>query len=113
MPLLYQTIDSRLMSDPGPSILRLRVTPNSARSEVVGRHGDALRVRVASPPTNGRANSAVIEILADFLSIRPADIEIVRGHGSRDKVAHIYGIDSRALLGRLEDPAAATGSETS
>ena len=100
------------MSDPGPSILKLRVTPNAAKSEVVGWHGDALRIRVASPPTNGRAHSAVIEILADYLGIRPREIEIVRGHASRDKVAHIYGIDPRALLGRLKDPAAVTGSES-
>lgn len=100
------------MSYPGPSILKLRVTPNAAKSEVVGWHGDALRIRVAAPPTNGRANSAVIEILADYLGIRPKAIEIARGHASRDKVAHIYGVDRRALLGRLGDTTTVTGSES-
>lgn len=102
--LLYQTIHRRLMSDPGPAILKLRVSPNAARSEVVGWHGNALRVRVAAPPVNGRANVAVIRTLAAYLGIGVREIELVRGHGSRDKLVRVSGVDSRELIGLLGNP---------
>ena len=92
------------MSESDPVILKLRVSPNAARSEVVGWRGDALRVRVNAPPANGEANSAVVDTLARYLGVRPRDVVIVRGHGSRDKVARVQGIDASALRGRMGSP---------
>ena len=92
------------MSESGPAILKLRVSPNAARSEIAGWYGGALRVRVNASPVNGKANSAVVEILARCLGVSPRDVEIVRGHGSRDKVARVHGIDSCALNERLGNP---------
>lgn len=69
--------------------LTIRVQPGAKRSEVVGAHGDALRVRVASPPVDGRANAELVRFLADHLGLPARSVEIVRGHTSRTKVVHV------------------------
>ena len=73
--------------------LRLRVSPGSRRSEIVGRHGDSWKIRVAAPPEDGRANDAVVELLSKQLRIPRRSISIVSGRGSRDKVVQMAGID--------------------
>lgn len=76
----------------GPSTrLRLRVSPGAQRSEIVGRHGDAWKVRVAAVPESGKANRAVIELLAATLQIPHGRVEIRGGHASRDKTVVVHG----------------------
>ncbi len=65
--------------------LRLRVKPGGRRSEVVGSHGGALKVTVAAAPERGKANRAVIELLARTLDVPAAAVEILSGETSRDK----------------------------
>jgi len=69
--------------------LTIRVQPGARRSEVVGPHGDALRIRVAGPAVDGRANAELVRFLAEHLGVPARDVEIVRGHTSRTKVVHI------------------------
>src|SRR4051794_41668852 len=57
--------------------LRLRVIPGARQSALVGRHGDAWKLRVASPPEGGRANRAVLELLAGTLGVATADVRVV------------------------------------
>jgi uncharacterized protein (TIGR00251 family) len=92
----------------GPSIrLRLRVSPGASRSEVVGRHGDAWKVRVAAPPEHGEANDAVVELLASALGVPRASIEIVGGRASRDKIVVVIGLSAEAVEERLASPVVA------
>ena len=92
----------------GPSIrLRLRVSPGASRSEVVGRHGDGWKVRVAAPPENGKANDAVVELLASALGVSRTSIEIVGGRGSRDKTVVVDGLSADAVEERLASPVGA------
>ena len=91
------------MPEPVTSRLSLRVQPNAARSELAGWHGTALRVRVTASPVPGRANAAVAAILADSLQIPRRSVNIVRGHGSRDKVAAVAGLDDAELQRRLRN----------
>ena len=91
-----------LMSAPVASSLTLRVQPGARRSEIVDWHGDSVRVRVAVPPTRGKANAAVITLLADCLQVARADVTIVRGLSSRDKIVLIAGLDSDELNRRLQ-----------
>ncbi len=90
----------------GPSIrLRLRVSPGAPRSEVVGRHGDAWKVRVGAPPESGKANEALIELLAATLGVAKNAIEIAAGRASRDKTVVVHGLTSDDVEARLAAPA--------
>ena len=81
--------------------LQLRVSPGAGRSAVIGRHGDAWKVRVVAAPERGRANASVVALLAEALELRRPDIRIVSGAGSRDKVVELAGISSAEVERRL------------
>ena len=81
--------------------LNLRVSPGAGRSAVVGRHGDAWKLRVAAPPERGRANASVVRLLATSLEIGRPDVRIVSGAVSRDKVVEIVGLTLEEAEQRL------------
>ena len=87
--------------------LRLRVVPGAPRDGIVGRHGEAWKVRVTAPPEDGRANDAVVRFLADTLGVARGDVTLVAGHGSRDKVVELTGIGADEADRRLEAAASA------
>ena len=72
--------------------LRLRVSPGSGRAAIVGRYGDGWKVRVTEPPEHGRANDAVLRLLADALSVPRDTLTLVSGHGGRDKIIVLAGL---------------------
>jgi hypothetical protein len=79
------------------------VSPGAARAGVVGRHGGAWKVRVAAAPEDGKANEAVIRLLAETLGLPARDLQIVSGHASRDKTVALAGIgfdETERLLAR-------------
>lgn len=94
--------------------LQLRVAPGAGRSEVVGRHGEAWKVRVAAAPEGGRANEAVERLLAATLGLPRRDVEIVSGHTARDKVVAVAGLELNETERRLADAvgANAVGKDT-
>lgn len=73
--------------------LRVRVQPRASHAGIEGIKADALRVRLNAPPADGRANAELIELLSDTLKVRKSDIEIIRGHTSREKTVAIRGMD--------------------
>lgn len=77
--------------------LSLKVVPGSSRDEVVGWLGDSLKVKVKAPPEKGRANEAVIALLAERLGIDSSSIAVVSGHGSPAKIVAVEGMDDEAL----------------
>ena len=85
--------------------LRLRVAPGAARASVVGRHGDAWKVRVAAPPEGGRANDAVVRLLADTLALPREAVTLVSGHGARDKIVELAGVGPEQIERRLSSAA--------
>jgi hypothetical protein len=85
--------------------LRLRVAPGAARSGVVGRHGEAWKVRVPAPPEGGRANEAVVRLLADTLSVPRDAVTLVSGHGGRDKIVELMGLGPSEVERRLTSAA--------
>ena len=97
------------MSGAPTTRLRLRVAPGAARPAVVGRHGDAWKVRVTAAPERGRANDAVLALLADTLELPRASVSLVSGASSRDKIVELAGIDPVETDRRL---AGAGGEET-
>ena len=82
--------------------VRLRVSPGSRRTELVGRHGDRWKVRVAALPEGGRANEAVLDLLSERLGLPRRALSIVSGHTARDKVVEMSGIDHDETERRLE-----------
>jgi uncharacterized protein YggU (UPF0235/DUF167 family) len=81
--------------------VRLRVSPGSGRAEVVGRYADGWKVRVTAAPENGRANDAVLRLLADALSVPRESLAIVSGHSGRDKIVELTGVGPGVIDRRL------------
>jgi len=71
--------------NPEAVLLHVRVQPKARANAVKGWHGAALRVSVTAAPEDGKANRAVIELLAQLLDVAPTSIRLVRGAASRDK----------------------------
>jgi uncharacterized protein (TIGR00251 family) len=82
--------------------VRLRVSPGARSSELVGRHGEAWKVRVAAPPEGGSANEAVLDLLAEKLALPRRSLSIVSGHTAREKVVRMEGIDRAEGERRLD-----------
>jgi uncharacterized protein (TIGR00251 family) len=70
-----------------------RVEPRAARSEIVGLHGDALKVQRSAPPVDGAANVALVEVLADALGVPRHSVRIVSGATSRGKIVEVDGVN--------------------
>jgi uncharacterized protein len=85
--------------------VRLRVSPGAVRAGIVGRHGDAWKVRVAAPPEGGRANEAVVRLLADTLSVPREAVTLIAGHGARDKIVELAGLGPSQIERRLSSAA--------
>lgn len=79
------------------------VQPGASRAEVVGEHGGALKVRVAAAAERGRANEAVVELLAEALGVPRRQIELDAGHTSRRKRFVVRGVDAEAVARRVHE----------
>ena len=75
--------------NPEAVLLHVRVQPKARANAVKGWHGAALRVSVTAAPEDGKANRAVIELLAETFDVAPSSINLVRGAASRDKWFHL------------------------
>jgi len=84
-------------------VLRVHVHPGAGRTAIVGRHGDALKVRVAAPPTGGRANEACSELIAGIFGVKPAAVKVTGGETSRQKRLTITGVDAEEATRLLDE----------
>ena len=82
--------------------LRLRVKPGGRADRLIGPFGEALKLEVREAPERGRANEAVVRLLARELDLSRADVEIVAGAGSQDKIAAIRGASADEVARRLQ-----------
>jgi uncharacterized protein len=83
-------------------VVTVHVQPGAGRTAVLGRHGDALKVRVAAPPVDNRANVATVALLAGVLDVAPGNIEVVGGERSRLKRLRAKGIELDDAIERVE-----------
>lgn len=80
--------------------LTLHVQPGAKRSEIAGLHGDALKIRLAAPPIEGRANEALLKFMAGVFSVPLRNVELHHGSQSRHKVVAVTGspVDPESLV---------------
>ena len=101
------------VSGDGVIVLRLHVQPGAGKSGVVGRHGDALKVRVAAAPEGGRANAAVVSLIATTLGVKEDAVELTSGQSSRTKRVKVSGVEvdevTRLLTEAIHSGADAAG----
>jgi uncharacterized protein (TIGR00251 family) len=88
------------LSERGAKI-SLRVYPNAARNEVAGFTDGVLRVKIAAPPVEGKANRELIAFLSQKLGVGRGCLTIIKGHTSRNKVIAIDGLSQEQVLRRL------------
>lgn len=81
------------------SVVRVavHVQPRASRSEIIGQHGAALKVRLQAPPVDGAANDALVRLLAESLGVSPRSVRVVAGASSRAKTVEVDGTTEDAV----------------
>jgi uncharacterized protein (TIGR00251 family) len=81
-------------------MLTLHIQPGAKRSEIAGLHGEALKIRLAAPPVEGRANEALLRFIAELFEVPLRDVELLRGAQSRRKTVRVAGsmVEPQRLL---------------
>ncbi len=92
----------RLEEDKKGVIFEVRLQPKASKNEISGILEDSLKIRVTSPPVQGKANQACIEVIAKSLGLKRNEIEILSGHASRRKRLYARGITSAEFKNRLD-----------
>ncbi len=90
-----------LSAHPRGTVLPVRARPGSRKDAIVGEHAGCLRVAVSAAPERGKANTAIMEVLADALGIKPSQIDLLSGETSREKRFLIVGISADDVRLRL------------
>ena len=81
--------------------LTVKVVPNASRDRVAGRYGDGIKVQTSAPPEHGKANAAVTKILAQFLNLKPAQVQLVSATANPRKQFRISGLTPAQLAQKL------------
>jgi hypothetical protein len=80
----------------------VHVVPRARVTAVAGRHGDALKIRLAAPPVDGAANAELVRFLAERLGVPRSAVTIAAGQGGRRKIVKIEGVETAAVVRTLE-----------
>ena len=86
--------NAKIVETNGSVTFSVRVVPRASKSEIIGEHDGALKIRLASPPVDGAANAELIKVLAKRFGVAKSSIEIVSGQASRLKQVRLAGITS-------------------
>lgn len=84
--------------------LTLHIQPGAKKTEVAGEHGDALKIRLAAPPVDGKANAALIAFVADRLGVAKSAVTLKSGQTSRRKVLEVSAAPADTALRLLPKP---------
>jgi uncharacterized protein (TIGR00251 family) len=85
------------------AVLSIRVQPNASKNEVVGLDGEILKIKIAAPPVDDKANAACIQFFSKLLRVPKSHIYIMRGHKSRLKIIQVVGMSQDSCLHRLSE----------
>ncbi len=100
------------MTDPAISatadgvLVRVQVQPRASRTEVVGRHGDAIKIRRKAPPVDGAANEELLRFLAERVGLPRSAVALARGATARAKTVAVSGRTEQAVAAALVPPVA-------
>lgn len=87
----------------GPDVIvHLHIQPGAKKTEIVGPHGDALKIRLAAPPVDGKANAALLAFIAKKVGVGRTGIELVSGQSARSKRLRIAGVSAAAVQAALQ-----------
>ena len=86
---------------PGGVEIALHLQPRASRTEVIGAHGGAVKIRLAAPPVDGEANEELVRFLAKTLGVAKSAVTIVRGATGRRKAVRVTGIDPASATTKL------------
>lgn len=100
-----------MVEDPTPAVrpvaggveLVVFCQPKAARTALVGMHGGALKAKVKAPPLEGRANDALLRLLAEALGVAPGALALESGEHSRNKRVRVAGVGQAAAVAALRD----------
>lgn len=81
----------------GRLTLTLHIQPGAKKTEFAGLHGDALKIRLAAPPVDGKANEALVRFVADQLGLAKSAVNLKSGQTSRRKVLEVIGATAEAV----------------
>lgn len=97
---------SVLKEQNGHVTFKVRVAPRASKNQIVGVEGDAVKIRLAAAPVEGKANEALDKFLAALLDVPRSSVEIIAGQSSRNKVIRIRGVTperlEQVILGKRE-----------
>lgn len=91
-----------LRADGDGVILTLHIQPGAKKTELAGPHGDALKIRLAAPPVDGKANAALLAFVAAKVGVGRTAVELVSGQTSRAKRVRVAGVTPAAVRAALE-----------
>jgi uncharacterized protein (TIGR00251 family) len=81
--------------------INVKVVPGASRDRVAGRYGDGIKVQVSAPAEGGKANEAVVRVIAEALGVKRQQVQIVKGRTQPRKVAEVSGVEQAEVLARL------------
>ncbi|NJM09661.1 MAG: YggU family protein [Bdellovibrionaceae bacterium] len=84
---------ARSQADSSVHLLKVHVLPNARKTEIVGMHGEALKIKIKAVPEDGKANTELCAFLAETLGIAKSKVHVVKGQTSRAKLVSIDGVD--------------------
>jgi uncharacterized protein (TIGR00251 family) len=91
------------MSEQTKTVIRVKLLPKSSRNQIVGREGDLFKVKVTAPPIGGKANKALVTLLAGKLRVPKGAVEIISGKSSRLKSIRIDGLSEEEIARYLKE----------
>ena len=94
-----------LRQDAQQVMLSLHIQPGAKKTEVAGEHGEALKIRLAAPPVDGKANDCLLAFLAERLGVGKRQVVLVSGASARSKRVRIEGVDAESVRRKLCPPA--------
>lgn len=81
----------------GSVVLALHIQPGAKKTELAGLHGEALKIRLAAPPVDGKANAALVAFLAKACGVSKSAVALVSGETSRSKRVRVRGVEPEML----------------